>query len=174
MIALQSPEQLDDKYGKSKSKIIREAIQVRMYSHLSGNEVAQELSKEMGNYTISTGSATSSNRRDGDSSSRSLTGRALMTHDEIAAMPIGDWLVLANDLRPIRAHMRPYSEFWKLPSAKFAGEPRPVVEIPYLTEAKLRERYVNQQHAPSAGMFDVPLSEETASSHTGFRRKSNS
>lgn len=185
MIALQSPAQLEDKYGKTKAEIIQDAVQVRMYSHLSSGKVAQELSREMGNYTISTGSATSSSRRNSDSSSRSLTGRALKTPDEIAAMPIGDWLILANDYHPILARLRPYSKFWKLPIAKFEGSPRPVISIPYLTEAKLRERYVDKLPTePYPGMFDDPredlpplneppeqMSPPEEPTQRGFRRK---
>lgn len=158
LIALQSEKQLEMVYGRTRAAVIREAIQIRMYSHLSSGEAAQNLERELGKYTVATASVNSGTGRQ-DSSSRSLVGRSLLTADEIAALPIGEWIVKKSGLPPIRAKLTPYDRtFPQIRPSGYTGEEHPITAIPYLTEKALRDRYAPPvpAQAPIQVLPDTP------------------
>lgn len=83
---LQSFAQLDKIYGKEESKIIRGNCENWIYLATSDTETLEELSKRLGNYTVSTyslSSSTGKNTVGSSSQSINLTGRPLLTPDEI-------------------------------------------------------------------------------------------
>lgn len=83
---LQNFAQLDDKYGKEQSKIIRGNCDNWIYLRTSDQETLEELSKKLGNYTVSTyslSSSTGKNSAGSSSQSINLTGRPLLTPSEI-------------------------------------------------------------------------------------------
>lgn len=83
---LQDFAQLDKKYGKEESKIIRGNCQNWIYLQTNDTETLEEISKRLGNYTVSTYSLSSSHGKySAGSSSQSinLTGRPLLTTNEI-------------------------------------------------------------------------------------------
>lgn len=144
LLSLQAESQLEMVHGKDVARVVSEAVQIRMYSNLTGGETAQNLSKELGQYTVITQSVTQGDKS--GSSSRSTTGRALISHDEIASLPLGTWLVKANTMNPIKARLPIYSKAWKGVKPTYTPtEPRPAQHIPYLTEEKLRLRYAPQE-----------------------------
>lgn len=83
---LQNFAQLDEKYGKEQSKIIRGNCDNWIYLRTSDQETLKELSDKLGNYTVSTyslSSSTSKNSAGSSSQSVNLTGRPLLTPNEI-------------------------------------------------------------------------------------------
>ena len=185
LIALQSEKQLEMVYGRTRAGVIREAIQIRMYAHLSSGESAQNLERELGKYTVATASVNSGTGRQ-DSSNRSLVGRSLLTADEIASLPIGDWIVKVSGLSPIRAKLTPYDRtFPHIRPSGYVGEEHPIKAIPYLTEKSLRERYTPfEAKDPLQGLldsvpedrFDLPpqfTPPPAPQKRNGFRRKTS-
>lgn len=85
-IFLQDFAQLDAKYGKEVSKIIRGNCENWIYLQTNDQDTLDELSKKLGNYTVSTYSLSSSSGKYSSSSSSqsiNLTGRSLLTPSEI-------------------------------------------------------------------------------------------
>lgn len=83
---LQDFAQLDAKYGKEVSKIIRGNCENWIYLQTNDQETLDEMSKKLGNYTVSTYSLSSSSGRystGSSSQSVNLTGRPLLASDEI-------------------------------------------------------------------------------------------
>lgn len=83
---LQDFAQLDDKYGKEQSKIIRGNCDNWIYLKSNDRDTLKEISERLGNYTVSTYSLSSSTSlRSSGSSSQSvnLTSRSLLTPDEV-------------------------------------------------------------------------------------------
>ncbi len=156
LMALQDESQLELVYGREAAKVVSHVVQTRLYSHLPADETAQRLSKELGQYTVTTQSVTNGDHT--GSSSQSTTGRPLLSHDEIAALPVGTWLVQVNGCHPIVAKLSTYDRVWPLAEEPDTGPLRPVRPIPYLTEQKLRERY-------------VPITEQTAEPLTQLFRE---
>ncbi len=170
LLALQTEAQLEDRYGRSRAEVIRQAIQIRMYSNLGAGDTAQKLSKELGNYTVATQSVTNNNRN--GSSSQSMTARPLLSHDEIGALPLGTWLVLVNGHHPVRAKLKCYDRIWRnIQPMLHTGERRAVTRVPYLTEEKLYARYKKD---PLVGVLDEPIPSQNANEEkksSTFRNK---
>lgn len=82
---LQSFAQLEEKYGKEISRTVRGNCQTWIYLQADDGETLEELSKKLGNYTVSTYSLSSNNQKYSTSTGQSmnLTGRALLFPDEI-------------------------------------------------------------------------------------------
>lgn len=82
---LQSFAQLEEKYGKEVSRTVRGNCQNWIYLQADDMETLEEISKKLGNYTVSTYSLSANSNPTSISSSQSinLTGRALLTTDEI-------------------------------------------------------------------------------------------
>lgn len=155
LLALQNEAQLEYRYGRERAKAIRDSIQIRMYTNLGSGEMAQELSKELGNYTVVTKSVTHGERS--GSTSQSMTGRPLLSHDEIGRLPLGTWIVLPNTGAPILARLSCFEQVWpQIRPQAYAGEKRPIRPIPYLTEQKLYERYGAGLPDPLIGILDTP------------------
>ncbi len=153
LMALQTESQLEAIYGRSVADVVLKNTQIRMYSNLGSEETAQKLSKEFGHYTIVTQSVTDSGRS--GSRSQSTTGKPLLSPEEIGALPLGTWIIKANNHHPILAKLCTYDRVWKLEPAPFDGEPRPVKPVSYLTEQKLRERYLPPEQIPQDPLRDL-------------------
>ncbi|TYQ17835.1 UNVERIFIED_CONTAM: type IV secretion system protein VirD4 [Acetivibrio alkalicellulosi] len=83
---LQSFAQLDDKYGKEVSKTIKGNCENWIYLQADDFETLEEISKKLGNYTVSTYSLSASHGKystPSSSHSINLTHRALLAPDEI-------------------------------------------------------------------------------------------
>ncbi len=83
---LQSFAQLDEKYGKEIAKTIKGNCENWIYLQADDLETLEEISKKLGNYTVSTYSLSSNHGRftnPSSSHSINLTGRPLLTVDEV-------------------------------------------------------------------------------------------
>jgi len=83
---LQSFAQLKDKYGEDVAKVIKGNCHVWIYLQAEDNETLEEISKRLGNYTVSTYSLSSSHGKYSNPSSShsiNLTGRPLLMMDEV-------------------------------------------------------------------------------------------
>lgn len=83
---LQSFAQLDEKYGKEVAKTIKGNCENWIYLQADDIETLEEISKKLGNYTVSTYSLSSSHAKfstPSSSQSINLTHRALLAADEI-------------------------------------------------------------------------------------------
>ena len=83
---LQSFSQLDEKYDKDVSKTIKGNCQTWIYLQADDLDTLDEISKKLGNYTLSTYSLSASHAKystPSSSHSLNLIGRALLTVDEV-------------------------------------------------------------------------------------------
>lgn len=83
---IQSFAQLEEKYGREGSRIVKGNCEIWVYLQTDDLETLKELSDKLGNYTVSTYSLSSSHGKyttPSSSHSINLMGRALMTVEEI-------------------------------------------------------------------------------------------
>ncbi len=83
---LQSFAQLEEKYGKEVARIIRGNCETWVYLQADDMETLEEISKKLGNYTVSTYSLSANNAKystPSTSQSINLTSRALLTEAEV-------------------------------------------------------------------------------------------
>lgn len=179
IIALQSLAQLEERYGRSAAKIIRDATQMVMFSHVAptATETAEELSKSLDKFTTQAGSRNKGEKS--SSQSTQLIGRDLMMPGEITRLPIGTFVVMKIGRYPIKTKLKPFFKVWKdLPKADDCREPRPIVPIEVLSETKIIER-AGGKLTLHKGMLDgtptvVPTQEavpEPPKPKKGFRKK---
>lgn len=99
-IFLQGFAQLEDKYGKEVARTIRGNCEYWIYLRAGDNETLEELSKKLGNYTTTSYSQSSSHGKyttANSSQSINLTGRALLTSDEIDRIERPYSLIMSNN-----------------------------------------------------------------------------
>lgn len=106
---IQSLAQLEKNYGKEGSTIIIDNCQIAIYGGFAPNsEAAEVLSKTLGERTVQTGSISK-----GKDTSKSLqmTGRALMTPDELKIMPKDTFIVTRTGVKPMKTILRLFFEW---------------------------------------------------------------
>ena len=191
--ALQSLAQLENKYSRNAARVIRETCQMTMFSFVAplASDTAKALSEALGNYTVQSGSISQGDKR---STSIQMMGRALMTPDEIMAIPAGQFIVLkgggktaGDSIPPTKTNLPVYLDVWELPKERVNIPPLKIRPIEVLTEEKLiaRQRCAaepEQQSQEQAEVVRVPpqtpetdapqaTSAKPAASPRGFRRK---
>lgn len=98
---IQSLAQLDKNYGKEGAEIIVDNCQISIYGGFAPNsETAGVLSKNLGEKTVQTGSIS---RGKDKSQSLQMTGRALLTPDELKAMPRNTFIVTRTGVNPMKS-----------------------------------------------------------------------
>ena len=141
---IQSRAQLEQNYGREGAAIIEENCQLTIYGGFApGSELAQTLSKSLGDITVQSGSV-SKGKGDG-SRTLQMTGRPLISPDELRALPRGKFIVTKTGCRPMLATLRLFTEWgivledaWTMPMQ----EPRPVAYVERLAlELAIAEAY---------------------------------
>jgi type IV secretion system protein VirD4 len=106
MMFIQSFAQFEEKYSKEVGKIIEGNCDTWIYLKTKDEDTKEQISKAMGQYTIATISESRQNdmmdqlMKTGQSHSHQLTGRALMTVDELNKMKRPYQVVLNGDNPP--------------------------------------------------------------------------
>lgn len=101
---IQSLAQLEKNYGKEGADIIIDNCQVCIYGGFAPNsEAANVLSKTLGDRTVMTGSISKGKDK---SKSLQMTGRPLMTPDELKIMPKDTFIVTRTGVKPMKTILR--------------------------------------------------------------------
>lgn len=138
MIVLQALAQLQARYGKELASVITANCDTWLYLRTNDQQTAEELSKKLGKYTIRTITGSASARRTRDlstSQSEHLTGRSLLTPDEIIKWPMGKVLIMQAGYDPAKLSLADITQ-WPVqfveggPPPLRQDPPRPQVWIP--------------------------------------------
>ena len=157
---IQSRHQLEQNYGREGAAIIEDNCQVTIYGGFApGSEAAQSLSKNLGDITVQAGSI-SKGKGDG-SRTLQMTGRPLISPDELRALPKGRFIVTKTGIRPMQTTLRLFTEWgivlddeWRMPEQ----EPRPIVYADRVDlERAIAEKYPKAVPAP---VFDDDFDDE--------------
>lgn len=106
---IQSLAQLEKNYGKEGADIIIDNCQVCIYGGFAPNsEAANVLSKTLGDRTVMTGSISKGKDK---SKSLQMTGRPLMTPDELKIMPKDTVIVTRTGVKPMKTILRLFFEW---------------------------------------------------------------
>lgn len=104
---IQSFAQLKKNYGNEGAEIIVDNTQLTIFGGFAPNsESAQVLSKAMGNRTVLSGSVSQS--RNDPTRSLQMMERALMTPDELKALPKGTFIVTKTGFYPMKVKLKLY------------------------------------------------------------------
>lgn len=143
---IQSMAQLEQSYGKEGAAIIADNCQLTVFGGFAPNsDMAQTLSRSLGDMTVQSGSI-SKGKGDG-SRTLQMTGRPLISPDELKALPKGRFIVTKTGCYPMQSTLRLFSEWgitfgdeWNMPE----NEPRPVA---YASREAL-ERRIAEKYMP--------------------------
>lgn len=140
---IQSFAQLDRNYGKEGAEIITDNCQLLLFGGFAPNSNSAEvLSKSLGTRTVSTGSV--SKGKNDPSRSLQMMERALISPDELKALPFGQFIVSKTGKRPMRSKLKLYFK-WGITF----GEP-------YIIEEKAARKV---EYADKDELVDAILSE---------------
>jgi len=149
---LQSVSQLEQSYGKEGAAIIAENCQLTIYGGFApGSQLAETLSKQLGDVTVQAGSV-SKGKGDG-SRTYQMTGRPLISPDQLRAMPKGRFVVTKTGYRPMLSTLRlftqwgiTFGELWSMPQR----EPRSVAYANRLAVERAMENKYTDAEGPVA------------------------
>lgn len=106
---IQSLAQLEKNYGKEGADIIIDNCQICIYGGFAPNsEAANILSKTLGDRTVMTGSISQGKDK---SKSLQMTGRPLMTPDELKTMPKDTFIVTRTGVKPMKTKLHLFFEW---------------------------------------------------------------
>lgn len=140
---IQSLAQLEKNYGKEGADIIIDNCQICIYGGFAPNsEAANVLSKTLGDRTVMTGSISQGKDK---SKSLQMTGRPLMTPDELKIMPKDTFIVTRTGVKPMKTKLKLFFE-WGITLDEQYDMRKPVVrKAKYADksriEALIEERY---------------------------------
>ena len=107
---IQSLAQLKQNYGEEGAEIIADNCQDTIFGGFAPNsQTAEVLSKAMGSRTVLSGQVTRG--KDSNSQNLQMMERALMTPDELKAMPKGQFVVMKTGTHPMQTRLRLYEEW---------------------------------------------------------------
>ena len=160
---IQSFSQLDKNYGKEGAEIIVDNTQITLFGGFAPNSSSAEtLSKALGSRTVMSGSI--SRGKDNPSQSLQMVERALMTPDELKAMPKGEFIVMKTGVHPMKVHLKLFFK-WGI---EFDEEhPYTVPEngnrkVQYAEKSEIQQGIMEKYHPES--VFDAPNVSEKANS----------
>ena len=101
---IQSLAQLEKNYNKEGAEIIQDNCQVTIFGGFAPNsQTAEVLSKALGNRTVLSGYVSTGKEK---SQTLQMTGRALMTPDELKSIPKGHFVVMKTGTHPMQTRLR--------------------------------------------------------------------
>lgn len=106
---IQSLAQLEKNYNKEGAEIIQDNCQVTIFGGFAPNsQTAEVLSKALGNRTVLSGYISTGKEK---SQTLQMTGRALMTPDELKSIPKGHFVVMKTGTHPMQTRLRLFLEW---------------------------------------------------------------
>lgn len=102
---IQSFAQLEKNYGKEGSEIIIDNTQLTVFGGFAPNaQAAEKLSASLGKRTVVSGSV--STGKNGNSQSLQMTGRELLSPDELRVLPKGTFVVTRTGIHPMMGKLK--------------------------------------------------------------------
>ena len=141
---IQSFAQLEKNYGKEGAEIIIDNCQITLYGGFAPNsETANVLSKNLGERTVMTGSVS---RGKDQSKSLQMTGRPLMTPDELKAMPKDTFIVTRTGVNPMKTILRLFFK-WGIELNEEYAIPEAVVRKVHYADKKYIEFMIDNRYS---------------------------
>ena len=140
---IQSLAQLEKNYGKEGADIIIDNCQICIYGGFAPNsEAANVLSKTLGDRTVMTGSISQGKDK---SKSLQMTGRPLMTPDELKVMPKDTFIVTRTGVKPMKTKLKLFFE-WGIELSEKYPMRQAVVRKVYYASKKTIEEAIEQKY----------------------------
>ena len=154
---IQSLAQLEKNYGKEGKDIIIDNCQICIYGGFAPNsEAADVLSKILGERTVMTGSVSQGKDK---SKSLQMTGRPLMTADELKVMPKDTFIVTRTGIKPMKTILKLFFEWGIQLNEKYALRQPVVRKVCYADKKEIRSAII-KKYGKTAEFPKLPTSSE--------------
>lgn len=154
---IQSLAQLEKNYGKEGKDIIIDNCQICIYGGFAPNsEAADVLSKILGERTVMTGSVSQGKDK---SKSLQMTGRPLMTADELKVMPKDTFIVTRTGVKPMKTILKLFFEWGIQLNEKYALRQPVVRKVCYADKKEIRSAII-KKYGKTAELPKLPTSSE--------------
>lgn len=156
---IQSLAQLEKNYGKEGSEIIQDNTQDTIFGGFApGSQTAEVLSNALGSRTVQTGYINQS--KNDPSQSLQMAGKALMTPDELKALPKGEFIVMKTGHHPMRTRLRLFLEWGITFEEPYTVPPRKDTQVKYADRKELLNSIVRKYELDKAKQGADGLSPE--------------
>lgn len=140
---IQSLAQLDKNYGKEGAEIIVDNCQISIYGGFAPNsETANVLSKNLGEKTVMTGSISRGKEK---SQSLQMTGRALLTPDELKSMPKDTFIVTRTGVNPMKTILKLFFKWGITFDLEYKSKEAVVRKVEYVDKEKVEKAIINDK-----------------------------
>ena len=154
---IQSLAQLEKNYGKEGKDIIIDNCQICIYGGFAPNsEAADVLSKILGERTVMTGSVSQGKDK---SKSLQMTGRPLMTADELKVMPKDTFIVTRTGVKPMKTILKLFFEWGIQLNEKYTVRQPMVREVCYADKKEIRNAII-KKYGKTAELPKLPAPSE--------------
>lgn len=139
---IQSLAQLEKNYGKEGASIITDNTQDTIFGGFAPNsETAKVMSENLGYKTVLTGSV--SKGKNDPSQSLQMIQRALMTTDELKALPKGTFVLMKTGVHPMRTRLKLFPKWGITLDKPFQKEERLVRRVEYADESQIEKSIID-------------------------------
>lgn len=133
---IQSLAQLEKNYGKEGASIITDNTQDTLFGGFAPNsETAKVMSENLGYKTVLTGSVNKG--KNDPSQSLQMIQRALMTTDELKALPKGTFVLMKTGVHPLKTRLKLFPKWGITLDRPFHKEERLVRKVEYADETQI-------------------------------------
>ena len=154
---IQSLAQLEKNYGKEGKDIIIDNCQICIYGGFAPNsEAADVLSKILGERTVMTGRGSQGKDK---SKTLQMTGRPLMTADELKVMPKDTFIVTRTGVKPMKTILKLFFEWGIQLNEKYALRQPVVRKVCYADKKEIRSAII-KKYGKTAEFPKLPTSSE--------------
>lgn len=148
---IQSLAQLEKNYGKEGSEIIVDNCQITLYGGFAPNsETANVLSKNLGERTVMTGSVSKGKDQ---SKSLQMTGRPLITPDELKSMPKDTFIVTRTGVNHMKTILRLFF-LWGIELDEKYDIPEAVVRKVSYADKRFIEKMIERRYVADEDVED--------------------
>ena len=162
---IQSLAQLEKNYGKEGAEILADNCQDTIFGGFAPNsQTAEVLSKALGSRTVMSGSV--SKGKNDPSQSLQMMERALMTPDELKALPKGEFIVMKTGTYPMRTKLRLFLEWGITFEEPYQTPERAARKVIYAGKRELVQAILHAQQREQS--VEECVDEEDSSSKTGY------
>ena len=171
---IQSLAQMEKNYGKEGAEILADNCQDTIFGGFAPNsQTAEALSKALGSRTVMSGSV--SKGKNDPSQSLQMMERALMTPDELKALPKGEFIVMKTGTYPMRTKLRLFLEWGITFEEPYQTPGRAARKVIYAGKRELVQAILHAQQREQRGgersvwMRKAPLRRLAATRRSGRR-----
>ncbi len=152
---IQSLAQLEKNYGKEGAEIIQDNVQDTIFGGFAPNsQTAEVLSKALGSRTALSGYVSMGKDK---SQTLQMTGRALMTPDELKSIPKGQFIVMKTGTHPMQTRLRLFLDWGISFGDPYLLPERAARTVAYASRQELEQAIFRCHHAQQAESDTPPV-----------------